>query len=57
MNFSRGVLATNTDCPYNFREPERGRVFKLVFRRDANRRELPEIAGFEFNGQFYEKLP
>jgi hypothetical protein len=57
LNLSRGVLATYTDCPYYFSEPERGRYFKLVLRRDANGREIPEIAGFEFNGARYERLP
>jgi hypothetical protein len=57
VNLSRGVLATNTDCPYYFSEPELGRYFKLVLRRDANGREVPEIAGFEFNGTRYERLP
>jgi len=57
VNLSRGVLATYTDCPYYFSEPERGRFFKLVLRHDANGREIPEIAGFEFNGALYERLP
>jgi hypothetical protein len=56
VNLSRGLLATYTDCPYYFSEPERGRAFRLVLRHDANVREIPEIAGFEFNGDFYAKV-
>lgn len=52
-----GLLSTGTDNPYYEREPVRGRAFRVVLRRDGDGEYVPEVAGFQFLGSFYEKVP
>jgi len=52
-----GILRTGPENPYYDRNPAQGRVFHVVFRRDANGSYLPEVSGFDFDGNFYGRLP
>lgn len=55
-DLTHGILQTGTDNPYHDSNPATGQVFRVVLRRDANGNYLPEVSGFNFNGEFYRKL-
>ena len=55
-DLSHGVLQTGTDNPYHDSNPATGQVFRVVLSRDADGNYLPEVSGFNFNGEFYRKL-
>jgi hypothetical protein len=50
------TLRTGPDNPYYQSEPDRGRAFRIVLRRDANGECIQEVAGFEFLGEFFSKF-
>jgi hypothetical protein len=49
-------LNTGEDCPYYETEPETGRAFHLILKRNANGEPQPEIRGFKFLGEFYVRV-
>jgi len=50
-----GVPRTGADNPYYESNPTGGRAFRIVLRRDADGRYLPEVAGFQFQGDPYAR--
>ncbi len=55
-DLAQGVLQAGPDCPYYSANPK-SCVFRVVLKRNARGQYLPEIAGFQFNGAYYRKLP
>jgi TonB family protein len=55
-DFPNGILWTGTENPYYDNDPERGRVFRLVLRKDSQGNDIPSVLGFKFNGEFYAKV-
>jgi tetratricopeptide (TPR) repeat protein len=55
-NLKHGSLNTGEDCPYYETEPETGRAFHLILKRNANGEPQPEIRGFKFLGEFYVRV-
>lgn len=55
-DFPNGILRTGTENPYYNNDPEKGRVFRLMLRKDSQGNDIPSVAGFRFNGEFYAKV-
>jgi hypothetical protein len=53
-DLARGVLVTESDCPY-YGKPG-GDAFRIVLARGADGRYVPKVLGYQFNGAFYAKL-
>jgi hypothetical protein len=51
QDLAHGVLLTGPDNPYY--DTEAGRAFRIVLRRGPDGDYLPEVAGFQFNGEMY----
>jgi hypothetical protein len=56
-NIEEGVLRTGADNPYYESNPTTGRVFRIVLRRDADGRYVPEVAGFHLQSDLYRREP
>jgi hypothetical protein len=52
-DLANGVLLTGPDNPYY--DSESGRTLRIVLRRGPDGDYLPEVAGFEFNGELYSR--
>jgi hypothetical protein len=55
-DLKNGVLETDADNPYYYRNPADGRSFRIVLRRGSDGDYLPEVAGFRFQGVFYARI-
>jgi len=54
-DWENGVLRTGPENPYYESNPTNGRVFRLILRRNAEGEYLPEVAGFQFQAEFYAR--
>jgi hypothetical protein len=52
-DLATGILRTGDENPYYETNPETGRAFRIVLRRDPEGEYRPEPAGFQFQGGFY----
>ncbi len=48
-----GLLRTGEENPYYHSNPDSGRTFRIVLKRDGDGEYLPEAIGFQFQGGFY----
>jgi len=55
-NLAEGMLRTGPDNPYYESNPTGGRLFRIVLKRNADGEYVAEVAGFQFQSGFYEKL-